>query len=107
MLKFFLSYGVVHQKSCTETRQQNGVVERKHRHLLEVARALFFKSHVLAAYWGECICAIHLINRLFLRVLHHLSAYEKLFNKPPSIEHLKVFGCVCFAFTIKVRHDQI
>lgn len=36
------SLGIIHQRSYPYTPQQNGVVERKHRHLLETVRALRF-----------------------------------------------------------------
>lgn len=60
---FYLKKGIVNQTTCSYTPQQNGIVERKHRHLLETARALLFQSKVPAKYWGECvICAAYLIN---------------------------------------------
>lgn len=44
MKSLFLSKGILQQKSCSHTPQQNGVVERKHKHLLETVRALSFQS---------------------------------------------------------------
>lgn len=41
---FCLNKGIVNQKSCVDTSQQNGVIERKHRHILEISKALFFQA---------------------------------------------------------------
>lgn len=43
--ELFLSKGIVHQRSCAYTPQQNGITERKHKHLLEVARSIMFQSN--------------------------------------------------------------
>ncbi|KZT76397.1 Beta-galactosidase [Dorcoceras hygrometricum] len=49
---FFQEKGIVHHSSCTNTPQQNGVAERKNRHLLEVARSLMFTTHAPKYLWG-------------------------------------------------------
>ena len=51
--EFLASKGIVHQYSCAYTPQQNGVAERKNRHLLEVARSLMLSTSLPSYLWGD------------------------------------------------------
>ncbi|XP_074284164.1 uncharacterized protein LOC141608718 [Silene latifolia] len=83
---YFHSKGIVHQRSIVGRPQQNGRVERKHRHLLDTARALQLQSRVPIKFWGECLLtATYLINKLPSAVLHWRTPYEILFKKNPSM----------------------
>lgn len=101
-LKLYQTKGIIHQKSTAATPQQNGVVERKHRHLLEVARALLFQSNLPTKFWGDCIqTVVYIINRSPLPSIGYTSPYERLFGNKPSYDHMRAFGCLCFVNTLK------
>ena len=105
---YFASHGIVHQTSCVDTPQQNGRVERKHRHLLEMSRALRFQAHLPLRFWGDCVLtATYIINRLPTRVLHNSTPYEKLLHKPPQYQHMRVFGCLAFAVNPSRAKDKL
>ena len=66
--------GIVHQSTCVDTPQQNGIAERKNRHLLEVARSLMFSSNVPKNFWGEAVLtAAFLINWVPSKVLNYFT----------------------------------
>ncbi|RVW24941.1 Retrovirus-related Pol polyprotein from transposon TNT 1-94 [Vitis vinifera] len=100
---YLQNHGIIHISSCVDTPQQNGVAERKNRHLLEVARCLMFSSNVPNYFWGEAILtATYLINRMPSKVLTFQSPRQFLLKKFPHTRAassdlpLKVFGCTAF-----------
>ncbi|RVW88523.1 Retrovirus-related Pol polyprotein from transposon TNT 1-94 [Vitis vinifera] len=100
---YLQNHGIIHISSCVDTPQQNGVAERKNRHLLEVARCLMFSSNVPNYFWGEAILtATYLINRMPSRVLTFQSPRQLFLKQFPHTHAassdlpLKVFGCTAF-----------
>ena len=107
MKRFFEDHGIIQETSCTDTPQQNGRIERKHRHILNVARALRIEAHLPLEFWGECVLpAVHLINRTPTKVLNGKTPYEILFQSTPSYNHIQVFGCLCYAHNFQKKKDK-
>ena len=100
---------ILHQSSCAYTPQQNGVVKRKNRHLVETARTLLFHHKVPQRFWGDAIlAACYLINRMPSSVLHDQIPHSVLLpNQPLFCLPPRVFGCVCFVHILTLGQDKL
>jgi hypothetical protein len=89
--------GISHRISCPHTHQQQGSVERKHRHLVETGLSLLASASMPLKFWDEAFfTASFLINRLPSPVTQNKSPFEILFHTTPDYNFLKVFGCACW-----------
>lgn len=86
---------------------QNGRVEKKHRHLLEISRAIRFHANLPKRFWGDCLhSATHFIIKFPTKVLGWKSPYQILFHKPPNYDELRVVGYLCYAYTLSPNRDK-
>ena len=91
------SYGIIHQLACPSTSQQNGRVEWKLRHILDIVRALLLSAKVPAPFWGKAaLYVVHAINHILSLIIQNQTPYERLFWSPPDYHHFRSFGFVCF-----------
>ncbi|WVZ89841.1 hypothetical protein U9M48_036195 [Paspalum notatum var. saurae] len=94
---FCHSQGLEHQFSSPYVPQQNGVVERKNRTLVEMARTMLDEHMTPRKFWAEAINTVcYVSNRIFLRAVLNKTSYELRFGQQPKVSHLRVFGCRCF-----------
>ncbi|RVW66315.1 Retrovirus-related Pol polyprotein from transposon TNT 1-94 [Vitis vinifera] len=78
---FMSHHGILHQSSCAHTPQQNGVAERKNRHLVETARTILLHSNIPHSL---------------------LFPDQPLYFLPP-----RVFGCTCFVHILTPGQDKL
>jgi histone deacetylase 1/2 len=87
--KFLTDLGVMHKLICPHTHHQNGVVERKHRHIVELGLTLLSQASLPLSFWDYAfLTAVYLINRLPSAPLNFKIPYTILFHQDPDYQFL-------------------
>ena len=94
--EFLDEEGIKHEFLAPYTPQQNGVVERKNRTLIDMARTMLDEYKTSDNYWAEAVnTACHAINRLYVHKYYKRTSYELLTGNKPKVSYFRVFGCKC------------
>ena len=100
--------GIARKKTTPYTPQQNGVVERMNKTLMEKARSMLSSARIGQEFWAEAVeTACYLVNRSPTSSLIDKTPQELWNGKKPSIKHLKVFGCDAYVHVPKEKRSKL
>nr|GFC00133.1 retrovirus-related Pol polyprotein from transposon TNT 1-94 [Tanacetum cinerariifolium] len=94
---YYEEVGISHETSVARSPQQNGVVERRNRTLIEAARTMLIYAQAPLFLWAEAVAtACFIQNRSIIRLRHGKTPYELLHSKLLELSFFHVFGALCY-----------
>nr|GEV10853.1 integrase, catalytic region, zinc finger, CCHC-type, peptidase aspartic, catalytic [Tanacetum cinerariifolium] len=81
---YFAAEGIRHQTSIARTPEQNGIVERWNRTLVEAARTMLSAAKVPLFFWAEAIVTACFIQNRSLVIPHHEKTPYHIINDRKS-----------------------
>lgn len=101
--------GITQRLTMPYTHEQAGCVERENRTIVEAARAIMHaRVKIPEKLWAEVIEAVvYVLDRTGPSSVPNKSPYELWFGKKPSIKHLRILGCKCYAHVPKANRKKL
>ncbi|GKA81751.1 retrovirus-related pol polyprotein from transposon TNT 1-94 [Tanacetum coccineum] len=94
---YFKEEGIEHQTSTPRTPEQNDIVKRQNRTLVEAARTMLSASKLPLFFWVEAIAtACYTQNRSLIISRHDKTPYHIINDRKPTLKHLHIFRCTCY-----------
>lgn len=88
--------------------EQNGVAERKNRSIEENVKTILHDQDLPKFMWGESTkTTIYIQNRCSHRSLDKKTSKEVFAGKKPSVDHLRIFGCLVYIHIQKDKRKKL
>ncbi|GKD62871.1 retrovirus-related pol polyprotein from transposon TNT 1-94 [Tanacetum coccineum] len=95
--EYYEKVGISYETSVARSPQQNGIVERRNRMLIEAACTMLIYTKAPLFLWAEAVAtACYTKNRSIIRIRHIKTPYELLYDKLPDLSFFHVFGALCY-----------
>ncbi|BBH02600.1 ADP glucose pyrophosphorylase large subunit 1 [Prunus dulcis] len=92
--------GIHRQLTAAYSPQQNGVVERKNRTIMNMVRSMLARTKVPKKFWPEAVnWSSHILNRCPTHAVKSVTPEEAWSSKKPQVNYFKVFGCLAYVHT--------
>lgn len=87
------SAGIYRHYTAPYSPQQNGVVERRNRTVVAMARGFLKEMQMPSYFWGKVVRhAVYILNILPTG----MTPYTAWSGKTPNLDHIRIFGCLAF-----------
>ncbi|GKD00207.1 retrovirus-related pol polyprotein from transposon TNT 1-94 [Tanacetum coccineum] len=94
---YFAKEGIRHETSTARTPEQNGVVERWNRTLVEVAQTMLSAAKVPLFFWAEAIATTCFTqNRSLVIPRHEKTPYHIINSRKSFVKFFHIFGSLCY-----------
>ncbi|GJZ49645.1 retrovirus-related pol polyprotein from transposon TNT 1-94 [Tanacetum coccineum] len=94
---YFEKEGIRHETSSARTPEQNGVVKRRKRTLVEAARTMLSAAKFPLFFWAEAIAtACFTQNHSLVILRHEKTPYHIINGRKPSVKFFHIFGSLCY-----------
>jgi hypothetical protein len=101
-------HGIQRKYSCSYSPQQNGVDERKNKHIVKITRAMLNEKNLPNYFWAEVVTTIvYIMNRTPTTTVHGMTPKDKFTGKKPYVSHLKVFGCIAYMHVLDEKRSKL
>ncbi|GJT53634.1 retrovirus-related pol polyprotein from transposon TNT 1-94 [Tanacetum coccineum] len=97
LCEYYEKVGISHETSVARSPQQNGVIERRNRTLIEAAHTMWIYAKAPLFLWAEAVATTcYTQNRSIIRLRHGKTPYDLLHDKLPDLSFFHVFGALCY-----------
>lgn len=92
--QYLAAHSIRREYTAPYTPEQNSVAERENRTVMEGVRSCLHHARINLRFWAEAVqYLVYTLNRTGTRILSDYTPFEAYFGVPPSVSHLRPFGC--------------
>lgn len=97
-ITFCEEQGIRRELIAPYTLERNGVVERKNRTMVEMARSMLKARGVPNRFWCEAVATVvYILNVSPTKAFMNMTPLKAWRRKKPSVSHMRIFGCTTYA----------
>ena len=100
--------GIKRELAIPYNLQQNGVVERKNRSIMEAVKAMIHDQHIPMYLWEEATrTTVYVQNIISHSALGNKTPVEMFFGEKPEVSHVNIFGCHVYIHIPKEKRSKL
>ncbi len=106
--EYLKEHGIQRKYSCSYSPQQNGIVERKNRHIAEITCAMLNEKNLPNYFWVETVTTtVYIMNRTPTTEVHGMTFEKKFTGKKPYVSHFRVFGYIAYVHVLDEKRSKL